>query len=107
MERAPSQALPHTMRSVERWTDIIKLGEGVNRLGLSGSSVMVARIVGVTMMKGVLVGELVLITEIPGVPAMGVAVGGCVLSTNRSGVNVGSRENGVAVGWGGLVGVGV
>jgi hypothetical protein len=42
-----------------------------------------------------------------GVPVGGVPVGSIVLSTNRSGVCVGSSEKGVGVTAGGLVGVGV
>lgn len=42
-----------------------------------------------------------------GVPVGGVVVGSGVLSTNKSGVFVGSRENGVAVGCGELTCTGV
>ena len=73
-------------------------GEGVNRLGSIGSSVIVGRMVAVKVCVGVLV--------ISGVPVGGVVVGACVFSTNKFGVNVGCNENGVAVGGGGLVGVG-
>ena len=53
------------------------------------SSVMVGRKVGVNVGSGVSVTI--------GVPAPGVVVGGMVFSTNRSGVFVSARENGVAV----------
>ena len=76
--------------------DMNKLGEGVNRFGFSGSSVIVERAVGVKIRKGVKVGRDVLATAGPA--ASGVVVGGSVLSTNKSGVKVGSREKGVAVG---------
>jgi hypothetical protein len=99
MERAPSQLLPQTIWSVERWTVRNKLGEGVNKLGSTGSSVMVGRNVGVSVGSGVSV--------MSGVPLGGVVVNSSVLSTNRSGVNVGSNEKGVAVRAGGGVGVGV
>jgi len=65
------------------------LGDGVNRLGSIGSSVMVGRVVGVNVGNGVLV--------IRGVPVDGVVVGSDVLMTNKFGVNVGCREKGVAV----------
>jgi hypothetical protein len=90
MERAPSQVLPHTIRSVDRWTDKNKLGEGVNKLASIGSSVMVGRMVAVKVGAGVSVTI--------GVPVGGVVVGSWVLSTNKSGVFVGSNENGVTVG---------
>src|SRR5215213_10964125 len=98
MERAPSQVLPHTICSVERWTARNRFGDGVNKFGSIGSSVMVGRKVGVNVGTGVSV--------ISGVPVDGVVVGSSVLSTNRSGVFVGPSENGVTVDWGGAVGVG-
>jgi hypothetical protein len=64
-------------------------GEGVNRLGLMGSSVIVGRLVGVNVGAGVFV------EADPSVPA--VVVAGSVFSTNRSGVFVEGKENGVAV----------
>jgi hypothetical protein len=77
------------------------LGEGVNKLGSSGSRVMVGRKVGVRVGCGVSV--------MGGVPVGGVpvTVDSSVLNTNTSSVCVGSREKGVAVKAGGLVGVGV
>jgi hypothetical protein len=72
----------------------------VNKLGSIGSSVMVGRNVGVNVGSGVSVMG-------SGVPFEGVPVGSSVLSTNRSGVFVGSNAKGVAVNAGGLVGVGV
>ncbi len=93
MERAPSQVLPHTITSVERWTDKNKFGEGVYKLGLIGSSVIVERMVGVKTGVG---GSDV--CEVTGVSVDGVVVGGTVLSTNKLGVPVGSKENGVTVG---------
>jgi hypothetical protein len=84
IERAPSQAPPQTRREVERCTDRNKLGEGVNRLGLIGSRVIVDRTVGVKVGKGV--------SATRGVSVKGVVVGANVLSTNRSGVFVASRE---------------
>ena len=80
-----------------------RLGEGVNRFGLIGSSVIVARLVG----GNVNVGSGVFVTTGVPVPGWSVVVGGNVLSTKRSGVNVGSREYGVAVGLGVLIWVGV
>ena len=76
-------------RDRERWTARNKLGEGVNRLGSTGSRVIVGRIVGVNVGAGVSV--------ICGVPVGGVVVGSSVFSTKKSGVNVGSREKGVGV----------
>ena len=72
--------------------------EGVNKLISRGSRVIVARLVCVNIGKGVF--------ETFGVPVGGVVVGTAVLITKRSGVNVAGRLNGVAVGFGGLVGVG-
>ena len=89
MDRAPSHVLPHTICSVDLWTDKNKLGEGVNKLGSIGSSVIVGRIVGVKVGKGVFV--------ITGVPVGGVVVGSAVLITNKSGVCVAGNPNGVAV----------
>ena len=77
------------------------MGEGVNKLGSRGSSVIVGRNVGVNVGSGV---DVIVGSDVP-VP--GVSVGSSVLSTNKSGVFVGSREKGVGVEPGGLVGVGV
>ena len=71
----------------------------MNKLGSIGSSVMVGRMVGVKVGKGVSVTS--------GVPAGGVVVGCGELITNRSGVKVTGRPNGVAVGPGVFTGVGV
>jgi len=65
------------------------LGEGVKKIGSIASSVIVGRIVAVNA------GVAVFVTM--GVPVEGVVVGGKVLSTNKSGVFVGSNEYGVAV----------
>ena len=73
-------------------------GEGVKRLGVMGSSVIVERMVGEKMGNGVFV--------LRGRPFEAVEVGSEVLITNRSGVLEAGRENGVAVGAGELVGVG-
>lgn len=97
MECAPWQLPPHTITFVERWTDKNKFGEGVNRFGLIGSNVIVARIVGVNV--GVGKGVFVAIGTM-GLPGAGVVVGGSVFNTNKFGVFVGSREYGVTVGWG-------
>ena len=99
MERAPSHVLPHTIWLVLLCTVINTLGEGVNRLGSTGSSVIVGRMVAVKVCVGVSVTA--------GVPVGGVVVGGWVFNTNRFGVKVGCKENGVAVGPGELVTVGV
>jgi hypothetical protein len=64
----------------------------------NGSSVIVGRMVGVFVGNGVFVTF--------GVPVEGVVVGACVLMTNRSGVKVAGKPNGVAVGAGELVCVG-
>jgi hypothetical protein len=66
-----------------------RLGEGVKKTGSIGSRVIVGRIVAVSVGKGVSVTL--------GVPVDGVVVGGNVLSTNKSGVFVGSNPNGVTV----------
>jgi hypothetical protein len=66
---------------------------------------MVTRAVGVAVGTGVFVGTGALVPVL--MPVNGVVVGAMVLSTNRSGVWVGSREYGVAVGRGELTGVGV
>jgi hypothetical protein len=66
------------------------LGEGVNKLGSTGSSVIVGRMVDVKVGKGVFV--------IMGVPVGGVVVGSGVLITNKSGVCVAGKPKGVAVG---------
>ena len=71
----------------------------MNRLGSIGSSVMVGRMVGVKVGKGVSVTS--------GVPVGGVVVGCGELITNMSGVKVAGRPNGVAVGPGVFAGVGV
>jgi hypothetical protein len=75
------------------------LGEGVNKLGSIGSSVMVARTVGVKVGRGVSV--------MIGVPVGGVVVGCRVLITNKSGVFEAGNPNGVAVGAGVFTIVGV
>lgn len=90
MDRAPSHVLPHTICSVDLWTDKKMLGEGVNKLGSTGSSVIVGRMVDVKVGKGVFV--------IRGVPVGGVVVGSGVLITNKSGVCVAGKPKGVAVG---------
>ena len=74
------------------------MGEGVNRLGAIGSSVMVDRMVGVKMGRGVSV--------LSGASFTAVEVGTSVLMTNRSGVLEAGSANGVAVGAGELVTVG-
>lgn len=66
-----------------------RLGEGVKNIGSIASRVIVGRIVAVNVGKGVSVTR--------GVPVDGVVVGGNVLSTNKSGVLVGSSANGVTV----------
>jgi hypothetical protein len=91
--------LPHTIWSVDLWTVKNRLGEGVNKLGSIGSSVMVARMVGVKVGRGVSV--------MIGVPVGGVVVGGRVLITNKSGVFEAGNPKGVAVGPGVLTVVGV
>ncbi len=58
-------------------------------MGSMGSSVIVGRVVGVNVGKGVLVTG--------GVSVEGVVVGGIVLSTNKSGVYVACSEYGVTV----------
>ncbi len=98
MERAPSQVLPQTMRVVLFCTDRNKLGEGVKRLGSMGSSVMVARKVGVETIVGVSVTNAS--------PVAAVTVGSEVLITKKSGVLEAGKANGVAVGLGRLEGVG-
>lgn len=65
-------------------------GEGVNRLGAIGSSVIVERIVGVKNGRGVFVAS--------GDSLSDVVVGSAVLMTNRSGVLEAGKANGVAVG---------
>ena len=90
IDRAPSQVLPQTIWSVDLWTVKNRLGEGVNKLGSIGSSVMVALMVGVKVGRGVSV--------MIGVPVGGVVVGCGVLITNRSGVFEAGNPNGVAVG---------
>ena len=67
-----------------------RFGEGVNRLGSTGSSVMVDRKVGVNVGNGVSV--------TCGAPVPAVVVGAAVLMTNKFGVKVGFKEKGVAVG---------
>jgi hypothetical protein len=80
------------------WTERKIFGEGVNRLGAIGSSVIVERNVGVKNGKGVFVAS--------GDSLSDVVVGSAVLMTNRSGVLEAGNANGVAVGAGELVGVG-
>ena len=99
MDRAPSHVLPQTIWSVDLETVRNRLGEGVNKLGSIGSSVIVGRVVGENVGSGVSV--------ITGVPVGGVVVGSAVLITNKSGVCVAGRPNGVAVGAGVPVGVDV
>jgi len=98
MDRAPSHVLPHTIWLVFLWTERNRFGEGVNRLGSIGSSVIVGRVVEVKVGEGVSV--------MMGVPVGGVVVGADVLITNKSGVLEACNAKGVAVGCGGLVGVG-
>lgn len=62
----------------------------MNKLGSIGSSVMVGRMVGVKVGIGVFV--------MMGVPVGGVVVGCAVLITNKSGVCVAGKPNGVTVG---------
>ena len=71
----------------------------MNKLGSIGSSVMVGRMVGVKVGKGVSVTS--------GVPVGGVVVGCRVLITNKSGVFEAGNPNGVAVGPNVFTGVGV
>ena len=71
----------------------------MNKLGSIGSSVMVGRVVGVKVGKGVSVRS--------GVPVGGVVVGSGVLITNKSGVCVAGKPNGVTVGPSVYTGVGV
>jgi hypothetical protein len=82
---------------VDLWTVKNKLGDGVNKLGSSGSSVMVGRMVGVKVGRGVFV--------MSGVPVGGVVVGCAVLITNKSGVFEAGSPNGVAVSPGVFTGV--
>ena len=70
----------------------------MNILGSIGSSVMVARKVGVETMVGVSVTNAS--------PVAAVTVASAVLITKKSGVWEAGNANGVAVGLGGLVGVG-
>ena len=90
MDRAPSHVLPQTNWLVLLCTDMNKFGEGVKRLGSTGSSVMVGRLVGVNVVVGVKVNS--------GVFVSGVVVGSCVLIAKRSGVLEAGKPNGVAVG---------
>ena len=62
----------------------------MNRLGAIGSSVMVERMVGVKIGRGVFV--------LNGALSNAVVVGSEVLMTNRSGVLEAGKANGVAVG---------
>lgn len=87
--------LPQTIWLVFLITERNRFGEGVNRLGSIASSVMVGRNVAVK------VGTDVFVTG--GVPVGGVVVASAVLITKRSTVLVGSREKGVAVGWGDVI----
>lgn len=73
--------------------------DGVNKLISNGSRVIVGRFVSVKVGKGVF--------ETFGVPVGGVVVGRSVLITKKSGVKVAGRLNGVAVAFGGLVGIDV
>jgi len=79
------------------------LGDGVNKLGSIGSSVIVGRNVGVNVGARVFVGVG---GGVP-VPVKGVAEESAVLMTNKSGVFVSGSEKGVAVGAGELTAVGV
>ncbi len=65
-------------------------GEGVKRLGAMGSRVIVERMVGVKIGRGVSVLSGALLNP--------VEVGSDVLMTNRSGVLEAGKANGVAVG---------
>ncbi len=71
----------------------------MNKFTSSGSSVMVERIVGLKVGRGVSVTR--------GVPVGGVVVGSSVLMANRSGVKVAGKPSWVGVGAGELVDVGV
>ena len=97
--RSPSHVLPQTIKLVLLVTVRKRLGEGVNKLGSIGSSVMVGRKVAVDVGGGVFVASCV--------PAAGVVDGSDVLMTNRSAVFVACREKGVAVGCSEETGVGV
>src|SRR6186997_1639325 len=102
IERSPAQVPPQTSWLVFLCTFKKRLGDGVKRVGSSGSSVIVGRKVGVN------VGTAVSVTI--GVPVEGVVVGPSVLITNKSGVLLdsnGGREKGVAVGCGGTTAAGV
>ena len=90
--------VPHTICLVERSGGKNKGADGVKRCTSWGARVMVGRVVGVKVGNGVSV--------IRGVPVGGVVVGASVFRANRSGVNEAGRLNGVAVGWGGRLGVG-
>ena len=90
--------VPHTICLVDRSGGRNKGAEGVNRCTSWGARVMVGRVVGVKVGKGVSV--------MRGVPVGGVVVGACVFRANKSGVNVAGRLKGVAVGFVGGGGVG-
>ncbi len=90
MERAPSQVLPQTICVVLFKTERNKLGEGVNRLGSMGSSVIVERLVGVKIAVGVSVRNAS--------PVAAVVVDSAVLIAKKSGVLDAGNANGVAVG---------
>jgi len=92
---------------VERVTDRNTLGEGVNNSGLMGSNVIVARSAGVEVGGSGVSVSVAMAARASGVSVDGVVVGANVLRTNRLGVYVGSREYGVAVGFGKLAGTGV
>lgn len=98
MECSPWQVLPHTTWVVLFVTVRNRFGDGVNRLGSMGSSVIVGRNVAVNVGTGVSVTS--------GVPVERVLVGCCVLMTNKFGVKVVGSANGVAVGCGELMACG-
>ena len=97
--RSPSHVLPQTIRLVLLVTVRKRFGDGVNKLGSTGSSVIVGRNVAVNVGRGVTVAICV--------PASAVVDASAVLMTNRFAVFVGCNENGVAVGFGEETGVGV
>src|SRR5215210_5189705 len=90
MERAPSQVLPQTICVVLFKTERNKFGEGVNRFGSTGSSVIVTRLVGVKIAVGVSVANAS--------PVAAVTVDSAVFITKKSGVLEAGNANGVAVG---------
>jgi hypothetical protein len=93
--------LPHTIKVVLLFTLRKRFGEGVNKRGSIGSRVIVERMVAVNVGKGVFVGGSCVS------PSASVVEGSAVLITNKFGVFVGCKENGVAVGLGDATGAGV